>query len=322
MIRLLAIVFSGAALAAFAAWPPLENFCVPFNSTNCVIIWNAPTNQLPRQAKIWKVVPAQYSPTTISNLLEMAELRSSQKKRVERTGVLGSTDAAFFGNRDETRNLSIIPAQGKIVIGKIGGVVAQIPKEKPNEVPDPQTAFRLTLDLLQKIGIDQSRLLTNSNGKVYAGYGQAEVIGKDKATGRIVTNVVEREIHFPRQIDGIPVQGPVGVFAKFGNEGKLASLEITMRAITPDRICSIPDVADFVERIKSGRTFIPNGSPFQTGKNAIFQRLTISEVSLYYWEDSGSEPQTYIYPFAVLDAQTDQQGDNANVQLFVPITDP
>lgn len=317
MIRFLAILFQVAALAALAAGPPLENFCSPFTGTNCVIVWNAPTNQLPQSTKIWKVVPAQYSSATISNLLQLAELTAKDKKRpTQPDGVFAGKDVLIYANKNESRQLTIAPSQGIIGLGKIGGVVAEIPKEKPVGVPDPRTAFRLTLALLERIGIDieSSHLVTNSTGKVYAGYGQAEVIGKDKASGKIVTNIVEREIHLPRQIDGIPVWGPVGVFAKFGNEGRLADLDIRLRAITPDKIIPIPDDLGFIKRIKSGKTLIRDDQASQK-----YNKLIVTDVSLYYWENSGSEPQSHIYPFAILEAKTDQQGENSNVQLFVPL---
>jgi len=100
---------------------------------------------------------------------------------------------------------------------------------------------------------------------------------------------------------------------KFGNEGKLGYLEATWRAVKPDKDCHVPDATEFISRIKSGRVLINNEQA-----NAAYKKLTVTKASVYYWENSGSEPQIYIYPFAVLEAKTDQQGENSNVRLFVP----
>lgn len=90
------------------------------------------------------------------------------------------------------------------------------------------------------------------------------VLHKDKPSGLLVTNVVSREIGLRRQIDGSPVWGDAGVFAKCGNEGKLAYLSATWRAVKPDKDCHVPDVTEFISRIKSGdaksaKSALPSG---------------------------------------------------------------
>jgi len=48
--------------------------------------------------------------------------------------------------------------------------------------------------------------------------------------------------------------------------------------------------------------------------NVACKKLTVTKATLYYWESSASEPQSYIYPFAVLEAKTDLQDENSTVQ--------
>lgn len=321
MTRFLIIALQVATMATFAATSPLENFCSPFAAKDCEVIWSTPTNQLPRSVKVFRVVPKEFSPSVISNLLQVAGLKSDQRKRVDQDGVFAGKDVRFFADRKETRQLNLIPSQGFIVISRLDAV-AQIPKEMPVGVPDSKAALQLTLELLRKVGISQSELATNSNGKINASYSAAEVIHKDKVSGQITTNVVQREIYLSRQIEGIPIWGGnSGVTTHLGSEGKVRYLSIVWRSIQPERDCPIPTGDDFVSRIKSGRTLIPDVSPFKTAKDRTFKHLTITKLSLYYWENSGSEPQSHIYPFAVLDAKTDQAGENASVQLFVSLTE-
>ena len=286
--------------AAFAAELPLQNFCESFNGKDCEIIWAAPTN-LPASVKIFAVVPTKFSSATVSNLLQIADLKPDQRKRVDQTGVFAGKDVRFFADRKETRQLNLIPSQGFIVVSK-NGALAEPPKEIPAGVPDDKEALRLALDILEKIGISRSELAADSNGKIQPTYSEESVLHKDKPSGLLVTNVVSREISLRRQIEGIPVWGDAGISVKFGNEGKLAYLSAIWRAIKPDKDCPVPDAAGFISRIKSGRVLIRSEQA-----NVAYKKLTDHQSILYYWENSGSESQTYIYPFAVLEAKTDQQ---------------
>jgi hypothetical protein len=103
---------------------------------------------------------------------------------------------------------------------------------------------------------------------------------------------------------------------KFGNEGKLASLNWTWRAVKQVGECAVPNAAGFVSRVKSGRTFI-----YQEQAAQPIHRLTIKKVQLYYWENEGAKPQTMIYPFAVLEAETDLPGKDSQTRLYVPLID-
>lgn len=307
------ILAQAAVLAASAVEPPFgSDYYKPLDGKGCEIIWSAATNQLPGSIKIWKVIPTQFSPSTVSNLLQIAGLKSRQRKRVDQDGVFAAKDVRFFGDRNDIHQLNLIPSQGFIVISRMDAR-AQIPKEIPSGVPEPKAALRLTLEILEKIGIDRSELATNSDGKIQAGYTQGEVLHKDKSTGQVVTNIDERQIFLKRQIEGIPVAGSTdGVTVHFGNEGKVGYLSVVWRNIQMERECPVPDAAGFINQIKAGHTWIPQWA------ESHYKKLTITNTSLFYWENSGSEPQSQIYPFAVLHAKTDQPGDNASVQLFVP----
>jgi hypothetical protein len=300
------------ALAAFAAEPPLRDFCETFHGETCQVIWEAPSNQIPASVKILKVVPTKFSPAAISNLLQIVGLIQKDKMRLARDGVLGGKDVLTYANKEDTRHLDIIPSQGAIGL-TTDGAFAKIPKEMPTGVPDDKEAFNLALNMLEKIGISRLELATNADGNPHSTFSEGSVVHKDKSTGRIITNIVDRTIILNRQIDGVPVWGTAGISMKFGNEGKLAYLETTWRAIKPDKDCRVPSASEFVQRIRSSRVLIRSEQV-----NANYKKLIITKAALYYWESSASEPQSYIYPFAVLDAKTDLQGENSNVQLFVP----
>lgn len=305
------LLFSQVVVSAvFAAETPLREFCETFQGKGCELIWAAPTN-LPASVNIFAVMPTEFSSATVSNLLQIAELKPDQHKRVDQTGVFSGKDVRFFADRKQTRQLNLIPSQGFIVISK-NGALAEPPKEIPAGVPDDREALRLALDIVKQIEINHSELATDSSGKIQPTYSEESVLHKDKPSGLVVTNVVSREINLRRQIDGFPVWGDAGLSAKFGNQGKLAYLSVVWRKVKPDRSCRVPSASEFVNRIKSGRALIHS----EQAKIA-FKKLVITNASVFYWENSGSEPQSQICPFAMMEANTDLPDESSKIMLFV-----
>lgn len=315
-MRFILLLFSSVAVpAAIAAGPPLRDFCEPYSGSATEVVWKAPSNGIPKVVKVFKVVPTRYSPETISNFLQLAGLTKENKMRLTEEGVLAGKGALTFENAERTRHLDIIPSEGTIAVTRVGVIVAPA-KEAVKGVPGTNEALRASFALLPMLGISKSEIATNMPGKPipYTFLVQTD-FHKDKSTGKVATNVVSVGVSLYRQIDGIPVWGDAGVFALFGNEEKLANLTVTWRSIEPRSLCPVPTAAEFAARIKSGGTLIRKDQI-----KAPFKRLTIEKVELCYWENDGSKHQNSIYPFAVLEAATDQQGGNAHVQLFVLLT--
>jgi hypothetical protein len=301
-----------AVLAANAASLQLAEFCQPFSGASNEIIWKASTRGIPPTVKIFKVVPTTYSPVMVSNLLQLADLTEQNRKRTIQSGVLGGKNVLTYENREGTRHLDLIPSEGTIALHKAGVIAG--PKEVVIGVPDTNGAVAKVFDLLPLLGINKTEIATNMPGKPipYTFLEQTD-FHKDKATGKVVSNVISRGVSFYRQIDGIPVWGVAGIFAHFGNESKLSDLSVTWRMVKLREECPVPTSADFTARIRSGRALIRKEQA-----ELAFKRLTISKVILYYWESDASKQQSAIYPFAVLEAKTDLQGENSEVQLFVP----
>jgi hypothetical protein len=304
------ILMQLVAVAAYAAGPPLNDFASPFDGKDCEVIWQAATNY-PTVVKVFAVVPTKFGDETVSNLLEMAELKPHQRKRVDQSGVFAGADVRFFADRKETRQVNLIPSQGFIVLNR-DGTEARIPKEKPVSVPTDKEAFNLATNFLRRLGYEPSQLVPMLGGECAPSSSEAIVLSKDKGSGQMATNIVSRTIHLCRQLDGIPVTGGAGVEMKFGNEGKLGHLSIVWRSVKPERDYPVPNAGGFISRIKSGRTLI-----YETQAGKPYRKFTIKKVLLYYWESEGSQFQTTIYPFAVLEAETDLPAEDSKARLFV-----
>lgn len=311
MIRLF-IVLQLAAVTAFGAGPPLQEFFRPFDGAGCDIIWETPTN-LPASVRIFAVVPTKFSPATISNLLDLAELTPKNKRRPVQQGVFLETDVLTYANRDDTHHVDLVPSQGFMAMNR-DGVFAALPQQKPVGVPSDREAVALALKLAENLGLNPSELKGPDGKLLPVDVSEGTVLQKDKASGQLVTNIISRTVSITRRIEGIPVAGMAGISMKFGNEGKLASLSWVWRSLKPDGPCPVPSAAEFVSRIKSGRAFI---HPEHEGKR--LQKLTIKQVQLYYWENEGSNPQTMIYPFAILEAEAWQSNRTFKVEMFVSL---
>lgn len=81
------------------------------------------------------------------------------------------------------------------------------------------------------------------------------------------------------------------------------------------------DVASQLELIQ----FIQDGKAVMTHKNLVnpseIKSLTITDVTPFYWGTSAVEPQSFVYPFAQVNATANLGYTNEDIQLYCPILD-
>jgi len=289
---------------------PIQQFSERFDCRpDCKVTW-AVTNRLPAKVKTLKVVPTKFSHETTSNLLQIASLTPKNKKSPVQSGVFMGKDVSAFGNREETRSLEIVPSQGFVVLVNREAVAGA--RQLSEGVPERKGVLKHALEQLQSLGVNQAEIATNTLGKVEPRTLSEETeIFKDKISGNVVTNILARWVWLNRQIEGITVSGGSGLLFKFGNLGKISELRLTWRTIEPFKELEVPNPDEFVKLVKSGKTLV------RMGTSQPFTSLTVTNASLFYWENSGTEPQKYIYPFAVLNAKTDKEGEASSVDIFV-----
>jgi len=309
MIRFLITTLPLAlAAAAFANEPRLRTFCSPFDGKNCEVTWGAPTNELPASVKILKVVPAEFTPVVISNLLQAADLPAKSKRQPMSEGVVREKDAFRFGDKSESQYLEFVPSQGSIILYRR----AIYTNAHPKSVPADADARTRALALVRMMGISRSELATGPDGDVAFNFATGTRLVQDEASGQWLTNVVHRMVSVNRRIGGLPVSGPAGISMRFGEEGKLGYLTVVWRAVRPDKECVVPTPAEFIDRIKSGRALVRNHQA------TIYRKLAVKKVSLCYWEYDNSRRQDTIYPFAVLETEASRDdGQSLAVPLFV-----
>ncbi len=291
----------------------------PFVLKDYEITWLAPTNHLPTKVWIYKVVPAKFSESQISNLLGICQFKAVDRKRVPLDYPVKDKHLLHFEDKDETRYLDIAPTLG--FIQYYDSTAKALGREPVEKVPSEEQSLDLTLKILSKLGIPADQFATKPNSKeLKVLRTRGERGGIDKKTGTELSRIVDsRGVILIRQVDGISFTGlgtSGGVRSVFGNHGKIAELQINWRNLQQDRSCTMPTAGEFLKQIKQGSTMLAPQSQIEVEQ---IQKLAITKVTLSYLGALGDEPQDMIYPFASLDAAIQVQETNTVIQLNSPL---
>lgn len=284
MLRTILITVVAQCLLAWrvsAATLPFEKDSEPFYSPKLKIVWAA-TNSLPATVKVFKVVPASFSPVAISNL------------------------TAIGGSADLKRGLMNLyqPLDGRS------------PLEK---VPDRARAFELATNLLVKLGIPTDELISQ-DGKPLAWYFGGKVTHHDKATHSSATEPSSMGVRFGRVVNGLECFGQQISF-EFGSREKLTQLSASWCGLQLVQSCSVASADQIVHWIKEGRARAQavetTGSRWI--KVADIKNVIIRDVEACY--DAGEDPPTRnLYPYANIMVEVEfSKDDHEMIGLFCPI---
>jgi hypothetical protein len=241
----------------------------PFYTPKFQVVWVA-TNKLPATAKIFKVVPASFSPTAISNLMAMG----------------GSADAKL-GWMNLYRPTD-----------------THLPLEK---VPDRARAYELGTNLLTKLEIQVGELMSEG-GRPVAWYSPGTRGHMDKATRKTVTEPCTMGIQFQRVLDGVECFGQQ-VRIQFESQEAVTHLEVRWHGVQTHKICAVATPDQIVSWIKEGRARAhpveTTGSRWI--KVADIKKVTIRQVRLCY---DAEESPNYLYPYADIEVEVEFSPDD------------
>jgi len=298
-VAVFAVVVS-MALPSFAAYT-LEDIS-PHFATNTPIVWQAPTNQLPKTFWIYKRLPRVFSPATISNAIVLASFQdkgfpkpSKYQKVLWADRRKGEPRPPYF---------EIDPDQGQISYS-----LGDRAPDSPETIWTNQTAIDCAWNCLAQLGIDQTQFVKTNT--VSAG-----------AWG----------VFFPCQIDGIQVydQSEGFSFQQFGKEGKIRNFGLTLPNLRRQKENPTATPQQITACIRVFKTPTPpNGDEsdyFGRIKNlAKARKLTITKITPFYGEGiygetpTNGEPSKIVTPIAQLDAVADYGNSNVDVRLLAPI---
>lgn len=312
MIRLVSILVVGVATCCFANGPQSR----PVGS-EVEIVWTAPSNQWPAKVWVYDVTPQNFAPHTLSNLTALGSFTAA-----DRTNVSGSRRpndrAIFFRNASATKHLGIFSSLGWIDYEDLDAIVS-MEDSSPARVPSEEACFQLALSWLPKLGIDRSELATMGDSQELRVYRVVRRRGwLDKTTGANTNEVILRGVSFIRRVDGIDFDGigyRGGLAMNFGNDGKIAKLEMVWRNLERSRSHATLTASEMTDAIRAGKAKWQPPVPDQDG----IKKVTVTGVMPLYRGKNGNEEQKVVEPYARLATLVDYGFTNVVANLECPI---
>lgn len=301
--RIAFAAFAAVALTAFSSFAAytLEDIS-PHFSADLPIVWQVPTNQLPKSFWIYKKSPHVFSAATISNAIVLASFRDKGFPKPSKDRIV------LWANRGdgepEPPYFAIEPDEGRISFS-----LGDRAPDSPEQMWTNQTAVERAWNCLAQLGIDRTQFVeTNAAGSGAWG------------------------VFLPRQIDGIQVydQSEGFSFQQFGKEGKIRDFGLALPNLQREKESPTATPQQIMACIRAFKTPTPpNGDEpdyFGRIKNlAKARRLTITEITPYYGEGiygeapTNGEPSKIVTPIAQLEAVADFGHSNTTVKLLAPI---
>jgi hypothetical protein len=310
------------AFSSLADTSSLENFS-PNLSTNTPIIWQVPTNHLPKNIWIYRRLgPRIFPETVISNAVVLASLQGKKipKPSTNDFVILDEKPANYPGPIFSI--FSIHPGSGSVnytMPNPVRGSDKDIPSEEIIVARAWKYAFQLGLDPKQLV----QKPLTSQSCDF-------------DENGREATNhICGRGVYLSRLLDGIAFWGNgddspnEGFWIEFGSHGMIRCFSVTwpnleryesqptaspqriIACIRAQKIIVVPDGEErYFERVKA----LANAKKF-----------TITGITPYYGEGvfgelpTNDEPPKYFPPFAELAAVADFGNSNLTVRLLSPV---
>jgi hypothetical protein len=303
-VRTFAILAAILATAfSLAAAPITLEDISPHLSTNAQIVWQAPTNNLPKSFWTYKKVPQMFSATTISNAIILA---SFQDKGFPKPS---TNQIVIWGDHSEGEPeppyFSILPDTGQMsfTLGDRG-------PQSPEGISTNEAAVQRAWDCLAQLGMNHSEFV-KTNAAAWGGYG----------------------VFLPRQIDGIEVYGGSEGFQIQFAKQKIVQFCLLFPNLERDKQSQVASPQQIIACIRAFKTpSPPDGDEtdyFGRIKNlAKAKKLTITKITPYYGEGIYGEAPTndespkIVIPIAELEAVADFGSSNVTVQLLSPILSP
>ncbi|MGH7952978.1 MAG: hypothetical protein ACREFE_13830 [Limisphaerales bacterium] len=298
---------------------PLEDFC-PHLSTNAPIIWQAPTNSLPKSFWIYRRLPPRpFSAIVISNAMVLASLQSKGFPK-------SSTNAFFIWSPPNPCGTSF----SIFSIQPVSATISFSPPEQShstNNIPDDDTIVKRAWTCAAQLGIDPAQIAFK---EMTSRFNQDE-------NGNDVTNqLCGRGVFLSRKLDGILFWGNGengdndGFWIEFGSHGQVRAFSLVGPDLKRNELQSTASSQQIIACIRAFKTMTPpNGDePDYFGrlkKLTKTKKLIITKITPYYGEGiygetpTNDEPSKIIAPFAELEAVADFGNSNMPVRLFSPI---
>ncbi len=289
----------------------------PAATNGIELIWKVSSNNWPSTIWVYKIVPQNFSPMVISNLMALGPFTMANQTNVEGQRPFKDKRLRYFTDTSRKKELGIFPPFGWIYYHHYD---AEPKKGEKSMVPNDEEAYQLAINYLRRFGIDCSQLATKEDGLKLRTMGEVGHRGYfDKEKGEDVKIVINRGVFFIRRVDGIDFDGigsQGGIYFSFGNEGKLARLEINWKGLEAFQLHKTFTPDQIIEALRNRKakwgTRVPAWSEIK--------KITITEAMPRYRGVSGDDQeQKFVEPYVELTASVDNGITNITAKLECPI---
>jgi hypothetical protein len=307
------IIILAATFSLQAAATPLETFC-PHFSTNMPIIWQAPTNQLPKSFWTYKMLaPCPFTATILSNAVMLASLESKGFPKPS------TQNSCFYA--DDCQQCSCAISCYFSIMPESGSIQFNEPHKNnlSEAIPDDDEIVKVALECATRFGLNGAHLIPR---KVYV-----TLCDSNRICGR--------GIFLSRSLDGIGFRGngndnysPEGFGIEFGGDWQVRSFSFAWPELKRDKSSRTLDANEIVSCIRAQKTIVLPNSDEEGYFNRIkllaaAKKLNVTKITPYYGEgiygDAGDDQPKAVSPYAELEAVADFGNSNVTVQLVSPI---
>jgi hypothetical protein len=298
--KLVIVAVSWATVSLSVLASGLEDVSLHF-STNTVIVWQAPTNHLPKRFWTYKRLPQVFSAAAISNGIVLAGFEKKGFPRPSTNHIVIWDD--HMDGEPSPPNFALFPELGQMSYD-LGDRASGSPMDSARD----EAAVKRAWKCVAQLGVDLTQLVqTNAAGPGTGG------------------------VFLPRQLDGIQFfDGTEGFQIMFGKDGKVRSFGLMWPKLERDESCATASPQEIIRCIRGYKTvLVPDdeeGNYFARVREvARARRIAITQITPYYGEGMlgeeprDNEPSRYVRPVAILGATADFGTNAAFIRIYAPI---
>ncbi len=286
-------------------WQMVDEVRIPARA-DLDVRWEAPTKTIPRKVWIYQLLPNDFSPTVISNVMTLCSFSGNEK-------TMQNTNGMAFQNSDGSRKLSISFSSGNIEYETPEPLFGLTNLAK--EVPPMSRLPRLTTNLLKQINIPLSAVTGFFETDKFNLW---EPLTMYFVSNTVITNIAFRGVNFRRAVEEIPVVACDGGRIYFAEHSQVSKLSITWHNLKRYKSFLSLKPKAIIQLLHQGKT-IQEPVPMNVGyidwpnvKSVIIKRAE----PLYFAGDTD-----LLYPFLWLDADVDTGHGIVDVGIDCPIFD-
>lgn len=291
----------------------------PHFPINAQIVWQAPTNHLPKSFWIYKRLPPHpFSALVISNAMILASLQTNGIPKPSTNDFYIWSDGNACGMRFSV--FSITPASATISF-------SPGQDHSTSNVPHDDVLVKRAWVYANQFGVDSKQVELQE---------MTTQFNQDENGNDLADQICGRGVFLSRLLDGISFSnygdngGNGGFWIEFGSNGKIRAFSLVWPDLRRDALQPTASPQEIIACIRAFKTLmLPNHQEtdyFQRLKSfANVKKLTVTKITPYYMEGfygttpTNITPPQIIAPFAELKAVADFGNSNATVKLLAPI---